>query len=916
MLGYGLGVWPDGTLQAGPVAPPPPGGGSAFAYNLGFARHYSSNRPFLNLVKLAQYWKANNGASVPLDSDFYPAAMPAGASVLTSDLAIDDVETGLLANNIHVFWDGDGTVDLGFGGAVQFSEPNHFIYAPIAGLHRFEITDLGTTGVTNMRVVRDDHLALLNAGEIYNPDWFNIVSKAGNLRFLNWLTVNGNNSDEIWANRSVESRYSYLFRIPYEIVIDICNRAQADLWYQSPNRVGQDFAEGIAALVRDTLDPALTCYVELSNETWNSSFDQTLYYIAKGVEDWGTPGAGTVSLTKGSRDVVGAGTTFTSEFSPQPVLVAADGQLIEVQSIESDTAYTSSRLARRDATDAPFAYSNVYQGASSYVKYATQFAKWWNGVHPTRSKHILGGQMFSTSNVQSLIDASAWQANEPANWEARAVTMDGIAVTTYYGSHIDGPEVAEMNAALVISEDAMLQVLDGHIRSGANTTLSGIATHLRDHHRKCRAAGLELHVYEGGSHIVHPAPGLSEPERNDLLAHFVAWVNSDYCTAFHQDLLDLHKAFVDGPFMQFDAVSAWGNTVAWGAYQTPDYPGDKRSEFIESLAEAGRFWGGDIAPQQLKPIPDITGDELQAIPLTRLDVCFTANTLTYTAQGLPAGLSVDPSTGDITGFPEAGEGGAGTYTITAINAAGSVQASGAYNIAAHVPVDPLTIQDARIYDLTDGANLSATTGPASFGISPGSTVAEIANIGDAVGFNMVFDQGVNPVFDGDGATWSDKGVFLSADVPIANEARSMFIAAHLTSDGGIVYGGAGGSGQRTYLSYATANTIGAAAGGFGDAGSNTLNDDVSLKDVNAVIGFVHDGVRNRVFVNGVEKVDLAASGTCGTLADNALGTFVGPSGALLNLGFEGKIFAVVDVPFAVSDGLNYDITTWLAAKMS
>ena len=128
MLGLDLGLWRlDGS--DGPVAPPPPppDDGSAFAYNLGFARHFSTNRPFLNLIKLAQYWTANNGASVPLDGDAYPTAMPAGASYLFAILFVNDVETGLLSQDIHVFWDGDGVVELGDGGSVQFSEANHFI---------------------------------------------------------------------------------------------------------------------------------------------------------------------------------------------------------------------------------------------------------------------------------------------------------------------------------------------------------------------------------------------------------------------------------------------------------------------------------------------------------------------------------------------------------------------------------------------------------------------------------------------------------------------------------------------------------------------------------------------------------------------------------------------------------------------
>lgn len=917
MLGLDLGLWPMGA-PGGPVAPPPPpqAGGSAFAYNLGFARHYSSNRPFLNLIKLAQYWKANNGASVPLDGDAYPTAIPAGASYLFANLFVDEIETDLLSNDIHVFWDGDGVVTLGDGGVVTLTEPNHFVYTPTDGSHRFDMTDFGTTGVRNMRVVRDDHLALLNSGEVYHPDWLAIVSKSRMLRFLNWLTVNSANDEQLWANRPTESRFSYLFRMPYEIVIDICNRAGADLWIQTGHRVDQALVEGLAALVRDTLDPALTCFVEYSNETWNNSFDQAQYFIAKGVEDWGTQIAGTVSLVKGEFTVNGVGTSFLTDLSPAPLLVAADGQLIEVASIQSDTQYTTSRVIRKDATDAPIFVDDKYQRRSAYVKHATQFAKWWQAIHPTRCKHLLGAQGSAGNDVQSLIDASDWQTNEPLNWEQRNVTFDGIAVTIYYGSNLtDSTLIAELNAARATSEAAMLAVLDGHLRDpGEVTSLAGLSFKLREHHRACRAAGLDLYAYEGGSHIVHPGGALTEQERNDLLDHFITWVNSDDFTVFNTDLLNVSKSFIDGPFMQFDAVSRWANTVAWGAYQSPIYAGDKRTEFLDALSTAGRFWGDDIAPQNIKSLPDITGTEFLPITLTRLDTRFTANTLTFTAEGLPEGLAVDPVTGDITGSPGEGAAGAGTYTITGANAVGSVQASGSYDIAAHVPIDPLTITGARVYDLTDGSTLSATTSPAAFGLPPGQPVAEIMNIGDATGFNMVFDSGASPIFNGDGVTWSDKGVFLSAPVPITNEERSMFVAARLTSDGGWIYGGQGGTNRRTFINYTTASPFGRPSGGFGDDGSNPHG--VSVKDVNAVIGFIHDGVRNKVYLNGDLVVDNPAAGTCGTLADNGLGTFVGTSGPVLSLGFEGKVFAVIDIPGIATGSQIYDINNWLTSKMS
>ena len=721
MLGFGLGVWPNGTLQVGgPAAPPPPPptDGSALAYNTGLARVFSSNRPFLNLAKLATYWAADNGAAVTLDGDFYPTGMPAGASYLFSTLNIGAVETGLLATDIHVFWEGDGALTLGDGGTVQLSEANHFVFSPTTGVIRFDITAFGTTGVANMRVVRDDHLALFMAGEVYNPDWLSIVSSAGLLRFLNWLSVNGVNSDQIWADRPTQSRYSYLFRMPYEIIIDVCNRVGADLWVQTAHRVDQVFVESLAALVRDTLDPSLTCYVEYTNETWNTFFDQTEYFIARGAEDWGQQAAGTVTLVEGSNTVIGSGTAFLTDFANNPAIVAADGQFLDVLSVQSDTEFTTKvfRPAVRNATDVPIFFDTNFRHRSSYVKYATQFAKWWRAIHPTRCKHLLGGQVASGSDVTALIAAADWQANEPLAWEERNIAFDGVAVSTYFGNSLmNSTIIAELNAALATSEEAMLAVLDGYLRDPAfSTSLPDILSKLRSHHRACRAAGLEVYAYEGGWHGNSANSSTSGAEQDDALGFFNIWVQSDDCTSVFNDLLEIHKAFIDGPFMQFEAVGDWGRSGAWGAYRSPDYAGDKRTEFLETLSDAGRFWGPDLPPQLIKPLPVITGTEFETISLVRLDLCFTANTATYSSPDLPDGLTIDPATGDITGFLVEGSMGSGTYTVVATSAGGGfITAVGAYEIDGVSAVDLLdpSLNGVYFQDMTDEATIAVTTPP-------------------------------------------------------------------------------------------------------------------------------------------------------------------------------------------------------------
>lgn len=66
-------------------------------------------------------------------------------------------------------------------------------------------------------------------------------------------------------------------------MIDYCNRTGTSPWFCIPRRADDNYIRKFAEMVRDSLDPALLCYVEYSNEIWNSIFDQTRYCESLGM---------------------------------------------------------------------------------------------------------------------------------------------------------------------------------------------------------------------------------------------------------------------------------------------------------------------------------------------------------------------------------------------------------------------------------------------------------------------------------------------------------------------------------------------------------------------------------------------------------------------------------------------------------
>lgn len=57
----------------------------------------------------------------------------------------------------------------------------------------------------------------------------------------------------------------------WEYYIDICNRANTDIWVNIPISASDDYVVGLAQLLRDSLKAGLKIYVENDNEVWNSA---------------------------------------------------------------------------------------------------------------------------------------------------------------------------------------------------------------------------------------------------------------------------------------------------------------------------------------------------------------------------------------------------------------------------------------------------------------------------------------------------------------------------------------------------------------------------------------------------------------------------------------------------------------------
>ena len=80
--------------------------------------------------------------------------------------------------------------------------------------------------------------------------------------------------------------------VALEVMIDLCNRQQADAWFCMPHLADDDYVRNFARTVKEQLDPSRKVYVEYSNEVWNSQFPQTRLQLGEG-QATGARAAGT-----------------------------------------------------------------------------------------------------------------------------------------------------------------------------------------------------------------------------------------------------------------------------------------------------------------------------------------------------------------------------------------------------------------------------------------------------------------------------------------------------------------------------------------------------------------------------------------------------------------------------------------------
>jgi hypothetical protein len=250
--------------------------------NLADPVDWNTELPFVDVFRLSRDWVSQppgasdwgKGPTLALDESGWIKALEPNCSADSPMMSSTDARYP--AGNYTVLWQGDGEVDLWGGGRVTSSGTGRAVAEVTAGkgplFLRVKKTN-PSNPVRNIRVLRPG-FGPETPANAFHDDFLNRWRGVSCIRFMDWQHTN-NSKQASWAQRPkpTDARFSDK-GVPVELMVDLCNRVDADPWFCMPHLADDSYISEFAALVKRNLSPQRKVYIEFSNELWNGMFEQ------------------------------------------------------------------------------------------------------------------------------------------------------------------------------------------------------------------------------------------------------------------------------------------------------------------------------------------------------------------------------------------------------------------------------------------------------------------------------------------------------------------------------------------------------------------------------------------------------------------------------------------------------------------
>lgn len=532
-------------------------------FNLTQVNDWSTEQPFVDVFKTARPWighlpgqwggldDAGLRAAGHLDPQGWPLRMPPEVTHL-STLIFSGLDARMIsmAGRYVLRYRGSGRIELEGRVSNLSQEPGRiaFDYIPGEGSVTINLRAIDAADpIRQISVVRQDRLALADAGQLFNPDFLARLRGAEVLRFMEWMRTNNSRSATVADLPTAEDYvWSSDRGVPPEVMVALANELDLDPWFTLPHLADDGLVREYARRVRDNLKPGRRAWVEFSNEVWNWSFDQRQWADAQAEAAWGVPGAG---IQYGAWRAAQVADIWGEEFAP-----SAKGRLVRVVATFSG-----------------------YTGAED-----------------------------------EMLMAPAWKAAEPEAWQPLAGRFDAYAVTGYFHANLENAErlalvreaMADSRASAAVRgaeagltgpaldafvdehrfDDVILRAVqdlhDGGLTGHPEGTVQWTIDTLFSHHRKAAARyGLDLVMYEGGSHVV--ASG-AEADDEELTAFLTALHYSPGMGDLYRRLIAGWRRVSDQPFTFYTAIGPPSGYGSWGKLRFLDDRNPRWDAIVEA----------------------------------------------------------------------------------------------------------------------------------------------------------------------------------------------------------------------------------------------------------------------------------------------------------------------------------------------
>ena len=516
--------------------------------NMSHLRDWSSSQPFLDVMKTARRWIGHKPGQWGgmhydtlvemgvLDVDGWPMGIPGELSSIGTVILTDlPAEAEIYAGRYILSFEGSGIVEVAGRATNKRYGTNEvsFDFTPGPGPVEIRIQRSDRRGsgdyVRNIRVMREDHVALWEAGATFNPDWVDVLSGFEVLRFMNWALTNDSDQRD-WAARARPEDFSYARTgVPHEVMLKLADLVGADPWFSLPHLADDAYVDAFCTLIHDGMSPDRKAYVEFSNEVWNWQFLQAEWAGDMAEARWDARDQHTQFYGMRAAELARA---CSAAFGDR-----AEDRLINV--ISTQTGWLG---LEQGILNAPLWQAEAEGNAPP--------------PHEAFDAYAITGY-FGTLGAESMQDeVRGWidESLKSAERDAEAAGLSGAARDDFVAAHRF--DQATQRAAEVLS-------------GGGEGSVADLRTRVFPYHAEVAAAhDLDLIMYEGGTHVV----GLGAAANDDDLTAFFNHLNyTPEMGALYTALISDFQATGGALFTHYSDVAVPGKWGSWGVLR---YLGD------------------------------------------------------------------------------------------------------------------------------------------------------------------------------------------------------------------------------------------------------------------------------------------------------------------------------------------------------